>query len=94
MLQFQAARLISLEEKYASMAMMAQRPAPAVPATRGVNEKNSAEFTALKHNLDSLPSWEMSPNSWDAIQIIYPFGGKEQQARSFLTAIQLPTPEM
>ena len=70
------------------------KQAPSVPSTRGVSSKSSAEFTALKHNLDSLPSWEMSPNSWDAIQIAYPFGGKEQQARAFLSAVQLPTPEM
>jgi len=74
------------------MAMMKQ--APAVPSTRGVSSKASAEFTALKHNLDSIPSWDATPNNWDAIQIAYPFGGKEQQARTFLTAIQLPTPEM
>lgn len=74
------------------MALMKQ--APSVPSTRGVNEKANAEFSALKHNLDSIPSWDASPNSWDAIQIVYPFGGKEQQARSFLAAVQLPTPQM
>jgi hypothetical protein len=76
------------------MALMAQKTAPAVPTTRGINEKASAEFTALKHNLDSMPSWSMSPNNWDAIQIAYPFSGKEQQARSFISAVQVPTPEM
>ena len=76
------------------MAIMAQKIAPNVPSTRGINEKASAEFSALKHNLDSLPSWSMSPNTWNAIQIAYPFTGKEEQARSFLSAVQLPTPEM
>jgi len=74
------------------MASMAQLPS--VPSSSGVSAQGKAEFTALKHSLDSIPSWEMSPNSWDKIQIAYPFLGKEQQAKSFLSAIQLPVPEM
>ena len=45
-------------------------------------------------NLSGIASWEMSPNGWDAIQIAYPFTAKENQARAFLAAIQLPTPDM
>jgi hypothetical protein len=74
--------------------MASMKQLPSVPSGRGVSEKSSAEFTALKHSLDSIPSWDMSPNDWDAIQITYPFFGKEQQAKSFLSAIQLPVPEM
>jgi len=92
MVQFHPARLISLEEKYICMVSMKQLPS--VPSTRGINEKANAEFTALKHNLDSIPSWDATPNNWDAIQIAYPFTGKEQQARAFLSAIQLPVPQM
>jgi hypothetical protein len=74
--------------------MAAMKQLPNVPSSSGVSAQSSAEFTALKHSLDSIPSWEMSPNSWDKIQIAYPFLGKEQQAKSFLSAIQLPVPEM
>ena len=87
-----AARLISLAEKYMVMPLMKQ--VPNVPSSRGINESAVAEFTALKSNLSGIASWEMSPNSWDAIQIAYPFTAKENQARAFLAAIQLPTPEM
>jgi hypothetical protein len=74
------------------MALMKQ--APSVPSTRGINDKANAEFIALKHNLDSMASWEMSPNNWDKIQIAYPIAGNEAQTRSFLASVQLPTPEM
>ncbi len=74
--------------------MALSKQLPSVPSTHGINEKSSAEFTALKHSLDSIPSWEMSPNNWDKIQIAYPFTGKDQQAKSFLSAIQLPMPDM
>ena len=74
------------------MALMKQ--VPSVPSTRGINEKASAEFTALKRNLDSMASWEMSPNNWGKIQISYPFAANESQARSFLASVRLPTPEM
>ena len=74
------------------MALMKQ--VPNVPSSRGVNQSAREEFTALKSNLSGIASWEMSPNSWDAIQIAYPSAAKENQARAFLAAIQLPTPEM
>ena len=74
--------------------MPLMKQVPNVPSSRGVDENARAEFAALKSNLSGIASWEMSPNSWDAIQIAYPFAAKENQARAFLAAIQLPTPEM
>jgi hypothetical protein len=74
--------------------MVLMKQVPSVPTTRGINEKAASEFTALKHNLDSMASWEMSPNHWDKIQVAYPFAGNESQARAFLASVQLPTPEM
>ena len=74
--------------------MALSKMVPSVPSTRSINEKGNAEFTALKHNLDSMASWEMSPNHWDKIQVAYPVSSNESQARSFLAAVQLPTPEM
>ena len=74
------------------MALMKQ--APSVPSSRNLNESAREEFNALKSNLSGVASWEMSPNTWDAIQIAYPFPAKEGQARAFLAAAQLPTPEM
>ena len=76
------------------MVMPMMKQIPNVPSTRGVNENARAEFNALKSNLSGIASWEMSPNGWDAIQIAYPLTAKENQARAFLAAIQLPTPEM
>jgi len=76
------------------MVMPLMKQVPNVPSSRGVNQSAREEFTALKSNLSGIASWEMSPNSWDAIQIAYPFAAKENQARAFLAAIQLPTPEM
>jgi len=72
---------------------MVQASRPNIPVAKPVTEKGNAEFTALKHEL-SIDSWEMSPNHWDGIQIIYTSFGNEQQAKSFLTAIELPPQEM
>lgn len=85
-------RIIRLAAKYALMAV-AQKPAPSVPAAKPV-AASSGEFTALKQSLSGVDSWEMSPNGWDKIQITYTTFGNETQARSFLSAIELPTPEM
>ncbi|MFA6214149.1 MAG: hypothetical protein WC717_02625 [Candidatus Micrarchaeia archaeon] len=74
------------------MALMKQ--VPSVPSARTMNEGAKEEFSALKSNLSGVASWEMSPNTWDAIQIAYPVPAKEAQSRAFLAAIQLPTPEM
>ena len=76
------------------MSMPLMKQLPNVPSTRGVSQNAKEEFTALKSNLSGIASWEMSPNNWDAIQIAYPFTAKENQARAFLAAIQLPTPDM
>lgn len=68
---------------------------PSAPrAAAPIAGKASDEFTALKHSLSDIASWEISPNSWDKIQIAYPKQGTEKQARAFLSAVQLPTPEM
>ncbi|VVB98746.1 Uncharacterised protein [uncultured archaeon] len=70
----------------------AQKPAPSMPAAKPV-AASQEEFNALKGSLN-VTSWEMTPNNWDAIQIIYPKKGSEEQARAYLKAIELPTPEM
>jgi len=72
----------------------AQKPAPKIPAAKPVAGKAAEEFGSLKRSLSEVPSWEMSPNSWDKIQIAYTKTGSEEQARSFLKAIELPTPDM
>ena len=68
--------------------------APRAPVAKPVNEQSRNEFNALKHNLSDIASWEISPNSWDKIQIIYATGASEKQARAFLSSVELPTPEM
>lgn len=75
------------------MAAVAQRPSPSVPSAKPVGTGRE-EFTALKQSLSGMDSWDMSPNGWGKIQLSYPFTGNEAQARSFLKAIELPTPEM
>jgi len=77
--------------------MSIQKPsvsAPKMPVARAVSGKATEEFQALKNNLDEIDSWDASPNDWDKIQIIYPFTGNEQQAKSFLSALQLPVPHI
>ena len=48
----------------------------------------------LKRSLNEIASWDMSPNNWDKIQIIYSGTGTDKQAKGFIAAIELPTPEM
>jgi hypothetical protein len=73
----------------------ANMKAPSAPSARPVSGKASEEFVALKRSLNEIASWEISPNSWDKIQINYAERrGKEPEARAFLKAIQLATPEM
>ena len=72
------------------MAAFAQKPS--IPSAKPVATSRE-EFEALKHSLN-VESWEMSPNAWADIQIIYTAHGTEQQARAFLTAAELSTPEM
>ncbi|MCX8175501.1 MAG: hypothetical protein N3E51_04835 [Candidatus Micrarchaeota archaeon] len=71
----------------------AQKQAPSIPASKQIAVP-SDEFAALKKSLDHIDSWEMSPNKWGDIQIIYSGAGSEKQARAFIKAIELPTPEM
>lgn len=75
------------------MAPAAQRSAPSVPASRPVTQKASDEFSAMKHEI-GMQSWDMVPNGWDKIQIAYVKAGTEQQARSFVKAIELPQQEI
>jgi hypothetical protein len=47
----------------------------------------------MKHEI-GMQSWDMVPNGWDKIQIAYVKAGTEQQARSFVKAIELPQQEI
>jgi hypothetical protein len=71
---------------------MAVAQKPSVPAAKPVSSSRE-EFNALKKAF-SISSWEMSPNAWADIQITYTAKSSEQQARAFLKAIELATPEM
>ena len=73
---------------------MKEKQQPKVPAAKPVSGKAAEEFDSLKRSLNEMPSWEMTPNNWDGIQIVYTKSGTEQQAKSFLKAIELPTPDM
>ncbi len=72
---------------------IAQRAAPSVPAAKSVSGKAAEEFTALKQSLGSA-SWEMAPNSWDAVQIAYVKRGTEQQARAFVKVVEIKPQEI
>jgi hypothetical protein len=76
------------------MAIQSQRPAPAVPAAKGGIGKASETFESLKRSLNEVPSWEISPNNWDKIQIAYTATGTEESARAFVKAIELPSQEI
>jgi len=65
---------------------------PSVPSAKPVATSRE-EFDALKKAFN-IESWEMSPNFWADIQIIYTAKGSEQQARTYLKAIELSTPDM
>lgn len=65
---------------------------PSVPSAKPVATSRE-EFDALKKSFN-IESWEMSPNAWADIQIIYTTRGSEQLARGFLKAVELSTPEM
>ena len=73
---------------------MVQKTAPVLPPSAPLSGKHAEEFTQLKRQLNEQDSWELTPDSWDTIQIIYSGTGNEKQARSFITAIELSTPEM
>jgi hypothetical protein len=72
---------------------IAQKPAPAIPQAKPISGKAAEEFSALKQSLN-MASWEMAPNSWDAVQIAYTKKGNEQQARSFAKAIEPASQEI
>ena len=71
-----------------------QKATPKVPTAAPVSGKAAEAFDSLKRSLNEMPAWEMSPNNWDGIQIIYTKSGTEEQARNFLKAVELPTPDM
>ncbi len=75
------------------MALAAQKSAPSVPVAKPVGTSKE-EFSSLKHQLSGVASWEMSPTGWNEIQIAYTSFGSEIQARNYLKAIELPTPDM
>jgi len=75
------------------MTPAAQRSTPSVPAARPISSQAKDEFTSLKQQLD-IESWEMTPNEWDKIQLAYVKTGMEQQARSFVKAIELQQQEI
>ncbi|MEM4554951.1 MAG: hypothetical protein QXT25_03830 [Candidatus Anstonellaceae archaeon] len=65
---------------------------PSVPKAKPVSSSRE-EFEALKKSIN-LASWEMSPNNWDKIQIIYTTKGSEAEARNFLKSIRLQSENM
>ena len=73
------------------MAPVAQKSAPKPPEARPVSNEAANEFSALKRQLSEISSWEVSPDSWDRMQIIYPVPGEEKQAKSFLSVIAIGT---
>lgn len=72
---------------------VSQRPTPSVPSAKPVSSQSAEEFNSLKQSLTGA-SWEMAPNTWDAIQLAYVSRGKEEQARSFCKAIDRPQQEI
>lgn len=73
---------------------MAMKQAPVLPPAKPLSGKHIEEFTQLKRQLNEQNSWELTPGSWDAMQIIYTSAGNEKQARAYIGAIELATPEM
>lgn len=73
---------------------MVQKTAPVIPPAKPLSGKHIEEFTILKRQLNEQQSWELTPDSWDTIQIAYTTTGNEKQARSFVSAIELSTPAM
>ena len=73
---------------------MAQLQAPSVPTAKPVSGKSSDTFNALKQSLSAIASWEMSPNTWDKIQIAYTTMGSDKEAKAFVVSLQIPTPPM
>lgn len=69
---------------------------PSMPAAKPVSGKAAESFTALKRALNEIASWDMSPNSWDKMQIIYsPLPhANEKQAKSLIKATEIASPPM
>ncbi len=68
------------------MALMAQLPA--VPSAKSITTEAKQRFSELKRQLNEITSWELAPNAWDKVQIVYTETGSESQARQFYIAIQ------
>ena len=64
-----------------------------IDLAKPVSGKSAEEFTALKQSLSSA-SWEMAPNTWDAVQIAYAKRGNEAQARSFVKVVEIAPHEI
>ena len=73
---------------------MAMKTAPVLPPAKPLSGKHIEEFTQLKRQLNELNSWELTPDSWDAMQIAYTTAGNEKQARAYIASIELATPAM
>lgn len=76
------------------MAITAPRMAAPVAPAAALSGKAQEEFGMLKRSLNEIASWDMSPNTWDKIQIIYSGTGSDKQAKGFIASIELPTPQM
>lgn len=73
---------------------MAMKQAPVLPPAKPLSGKHQEEFTTLKRQLNELNSWELAPDSWDAMQIAYTTSGNEKTARAYISAIELAIPAM
>lgn len=73
---------------------MAMKQAPVLPPAKPLSGRHAEEFTQLKRQLSEQGAWELTPDSWDTIQIAYTATGDEKQARAYISAIELSTPEM
>lgn len=68
---------------------MALAQAPSIPAAANVSMEAKAHFQSLKGELGHIVSWNLSPNSWDRIQIKYAEKGTEEQARAMVGAVSI-----
>jgi len=73
---------------------MAMKTAPVLPPAKPLSGKHIEEFTQLKRQLNEQNSWELAPDTWDAMQIAYTTAGNEKTARVYISAIELATPAM
>jgi len=68
---------------------MAIAQAPSIPAAASVSAEARAHFQALKGELGHIVSWELTPNTWDKIQIKYTEKGNEAQAKAMVNALAI-----